>query len=87
MCQTFTGEKLSGQIKESKYTVGESEYFCTDMLRKFVCSDSFIPNLGMFVQIAFQILMSNWYNLVEMTGPEEAPKQLWILLSPMYLKH
>lgn len=31
------------------HTFGESEHFCTDMLRKFICSfESYIPNLGMF---------------------------------------
>lgn len=42
------------------HTIGESEHFCTDMLRKFICFlDSIIPNLGMFVKIRFQISLTN----------------------------
>lgn len=49
----------SNQSKESiMHTIGESEHFCTDMLRKCVCSfDSYIPNLGMFIQFHFKFCL------------------------------
>lgn len=63
MCQTLTRKKKkkrektigSNQTEGLMHTVGESEHFCTDMLRKFICSfESFTPNLGMFAQIHFE---------------------------------
>jgi hypothetical protein len=61
MCQTFTGEKnrYSHQVKlrvkkQTMHTIGESEHFCTDTLRKLICSlHNFIPNLGI-LSIPFQ---------------------------------
>lgn len=57
------------------HTIGESEHFCTDTIRKLVCSfDNFIPNLGMFVRsIPFSFFV--WpIGFLEMIGPEEALK-------------
>jgi len=63
------------------HTLGESEHFCTDTLRKlFALLTTLFQTLACLFQ-PFQILMTNWYNLVEMTGPEEALKQLWILFT------
>lgn len=70
------------------HTVGQSERFC-NICAQEICLlfDSFIPNLGMFVEFHFQILITNWQILLETTGPETAVDIIYRWISTLKSSH